>query len=75
MGGDGKRMMLTTIFQVYFHWNEYEQMLKFENESSEFRIVSQDTGGVLYEHRTSVFVNTKDGNTNEVRRSAEKSAV
>lgn len=58
-------MILTTINQVYFYWHEYELMLKFDAESPEFRKVSQDTNGVLFEHRTSIVVETEDENTDE----------
>lgn len=49
-------MTITTIYRVHFDWHEYSLMAKFEQESPEFRIVSQDSRGTLYELRKDILV-------------------
>ena len=49
-------MTITTIYRVHFDWREYNLMAKFEQESPEFRIVSQDSRGTLYELRRDILV-------------------
>lgn len=45
-------MILTTINRVYFHWYEYEAMLKFEAENPAYKKIAEDTMGTTYEYRT-----------------------
>lgn len=52
-------MTITTIYRVHFDWHEYSLMAKFEKESPEFRIVSQDSRGTLYELRKDILVETE----------------
>lgn len=45
-------MTITTISRVYFHWYEYEAMLKFEAENPAYKKVAEDTTGTTYEYAT-----------------------
>ena len=49
-------MILTTINRVYFHWYEYEAMLKFEAENPSYKKIAEDTTGTTYECRTDYVV-------------------
>lgn len=50
-------MILTTINRVYFHWYEYEAMLKFEAENPAYQKIAEDTTGTTYEYSTYSVVN------------------
>lgn len=45
-------MTVTTISRVYFHWYEYQAMLKFEAENPAYKKIAEDTVGTTYECRT-----------------------
>ena len=45
-------MTVTTICRVFFHWYEYEAMLKFEAENPKFKKIAEDTTGTTYEYST-----------------------
>lgn len=45
-------MIITNICRVYFHWYEYEAMIKFEQENLNYKKVAEDSTGTTYEHRT-----------------------
>lgn len=45
-------MTITTISRVYFHWYEYEAMLKFESENPAYKKIAEDTTGTTYECNT-----------------------
>lgn len=45
-------MNITLISRIFFHWYEYEAMLKFEKENPNYKIVAEDTTGTTYEYRT-----------------------
>ena len=49
-------MILTTISRVFFHWYEYEAMLKFEAENPAYKKIAEDTVGTTYERRTDYVV-------------------
>ena len=49
-------MTVTTISRVYFHWYEYEAMLKFEAENPTYKKIAEDTTGTTYEYRTDYVV-------------------
>lgn len=49
-------MTITTISRVYFHWYEYEAMLKFEAENPAYKKIAEDTVGTTYECRTEYVV-------------------
>lgn len=53
-------MTVTTICRVFFHWYEYEAMLKFEAENPKFKKIAEDTTGTTYEHRTDYVVDTAE---------------
>lgn len=53
-------MILTTINRVYFHWYEYEAMLKFEAENQAYKKIAEDTMGTTYEYRTDYVVDTAE---------------
>ena len=42
-------MILTTISRVFFHWYEYEAVLKFEAENPAYKKIAEDTTGTTYE--------------------------
>ena len=52
MGRKGRRMTVTTISRVYFHWYEYKEMLKFEAENPAYKKIAEDTTGTTYEYST-----------------------
>ena len=45
-------MTVTTISRVYFHWYEYEAMLKFAAENPAYKKIAEDTVGTTYEYKT-----------------------
>ena len=45
-------MTITTISRVYFHWYEYQAMLKFEAENPAYKKIAEDTTGTTYEYST-----------------------
>ena len=45
-------MFLTTITRIFFHWYEYEAMIKFEAENPKFKKIAEDTSGTYYEYST-----------------------
>lgn len=45
-------MTITTISRVYFHWYEYQAMLKFESENPTYKKIAEDTTGTTYEYKT-----------------------
>lgn len=49
-------MTVTTISRVYFHWYEYQAMLKFEAENPAYKKIAEDTTGTTYEYRTDYVV-------------------
>ena len=53
-------MIITTISRVFFHWYEYEAMLKFEAENSAYKKIAEDTTGTTYEYRTYYAVDTEE---------------
>lgn len=44
-------MIITNISRVFFHWYEYEAMVKFEKENPNYKKVAEDTTGTSYEYR------------------------
>ena len=63
-GRKERRMTVTTICRVFFHWYEYEAMLKFETENTKFKKIAEDTTGTTYEYRTDYVVGM-EGEKNE----------
>ena len=57
-------MTVTTISRVFFHWYEYEAMLKFEAENPAYKKIAEDTTGTTYEYRT-YYVVGMEGEKNE----------
>ena len=57
-------MTITTISRVYFHWYEYEAMLKFEAENPAYKKIAEDTTGITYEYST-YYVVGMEGEKNE----------
>jgi len=45
-------MTITTISRVFFHWYEFEAMLKFEAENPTYKKIAEDTTGTTYEYST-----------------------
>ena len=45
-------MILITISRVFFHWYEFEAMLKFEAENPTYKKIAEDTIGTTYECST-----------------------
>lgn len=45
-------MTVTTISRVFFHWYEFEAMLKFEAENPAYKKIAEDTTGTTYEYST-----------------------
>lgn len=54
-------MILTTIYRIFFSWEEYETMRKFESENTKYKKVGEDTLGTTYEYRTDYSVEIKEG--------------
>ncbi len=52
-------MIVTTICRIFFHWYEYAEIIKFEDENPNFKKIHVDTDGVTYEYRTDY---VKEGN-------------
>ncbi len=50
-------MTITTIYRIFFPWNEYEEMRKFESTHEQYRKISEDSLGAKYEYRTDYIVN------------------
>ena len=44
-------MTITTIYRVFFTWKELQAMNEFEARNAEYKKVSEDTTGVMYEYR------------------------
>lgn len=55
-------MTITTISRVFFHWYEYEAMLKFESENPAYKKIAEDTTGTTYEYCTYYVVDTAERN-------------
>lgn len=53
-------MTVTTICRVFFHWYEYEAMLKFAAENPAYKKVAEDTAGTTYECRTEYVVDIEE---------------
>ena len=53
-------MTVTTISRVYFHWYEYQAMLKFESENPAYKKIAEDTVGTTYERRTEYVVDIEE---------------
>ena len=53
-------MTVTTISRVYFHWYEYQAMLKFEAENPAYKKIAEDTTGTTYEYSTYYVVDTAE---------------
>lgn len=45
-------MTVTTISRVFFHWYEFEALLKFEAENPAYKKIAEDTTGTTYEYST-----------------------
>ena len=45
-------MTVTTISRVFFHWYEFEALLKFEAENQAYKKIAEDTTGTTYEYST-----------------------
>ena len=56
-------MIITTISRVFFHWYEYQAMLKFEAENPSYKKIAEDTTGTTYEYRTEYVVDTAERKT------------
>ncbi len=54
-------MTITTIYRVFFPWEEYEIQLKFEQEHPAYRRVCEDSLGTAYEYRSNYMVNLTEG--------------
>lgn len=52
-------MTITSISRVYFHWYEYETMLKFVAENPMYKLIAEDTRGTTYECSTTYVVDTE----------------
>ena len=52
-------MIWTVINRVFFPWDEFDEMTKFEKENTDFHKVSEDTMGTTYEKRTDHIFNKK----------------
>ena len=53
-------MILITISRVFFHWYEYEAILKFEAENPKYKKIAEDTSGTTYEYSTYSVVDTEE---------------
>ena len=53
-------MTITTIHRIHFSPNEYSEQLKFEQESPQYKKVSEDSIGTTYEYRTEYIVNFEE---------------
>lgn len=49
-------MTITTIYQIFFSWDEYDEMCKFESTHEQYRKISEDSLGTKYEYRTDYIV-------------------
>lgn len=45
-------MTVTTISRVFFHWYEFEALIKFEKENPAYKKIAEDTTGTTYEYST-----------------------
>lgn len=50
-------MTITTIHRVHFSPNEFPEQVKFEQESPQYKKISEDSSGTTYEYRTDYIVN------------------
>lgn len=50
-------MTITTSYKIFFPWEEYETMLKFEQEHPAYKKIGEDSLGAVYEYRYSYMVN------------------
>lgn len=57
-------MIVTTICRIFFHWYEYQEIIKFEKENPNFKKIHVDTDGVTYEYRTD-YVKEENGGINQ----------
>ena len=53
-------MTVTTISRVFFHWYEFEALLKFEAENPAYKKIAEDTTGTTYEYSTYYVVGTAE---------------
>lgn len=53
-------MIWTVINRVFFPWDEFDEMTKFEKENTDFHKVGEDTMGITYESRTDHICNVKE---------------
>ena len=53
-------MTITTIHRVHFAPNEFPEQVKFEQESPQYKKVSEDSSGTTYEYRTEYIVNFEE---------------
>lgn len=60
-------MTITTIYRIFFPQNEYTERHKFEQESPQYRKISEDTLGATYEYSTEYIVNFTEENKNSKR--------
>ena len=44
-------MKVTNIWRVFFHWYEYDEVIKFEKYNPDFKQINVDTDGTTYEYR------------------------
>lgn len=49
-------MTVTTISRVFFHWYEFEALIKFEKENPNYKKIAEDSIGTTYEYRTDYLV-------------------
>ncbi len=45
-------MIVTTTTRVFFHWYEYKEIVKFEEENPAYKKIAEDTIGTTYECST-----------------------
>lgn len=45
-------MTITTIYQIFFSWDEYDDLIEFESMHKNYRRIKEDTTGITYEYRS-----------------------
>jgi len=53
-------MKVTNIWRVFFHWYEYDEVIKFEKYNPDFKQINVDTDGTTYEYRKDYVMDTEE---------------
>lgn len=58
-------MTITTIYRIFFPWNEHKEMQEFARAYKNYSKIAEDTTGTTYELQAVYTVNVNEGEQND----------